>query len=102
MDEDPSHAEAPLDQSKEATPPESPAVSPKTSQPQAPADADFSALYLRTVTSEFADDLERLRGAKDFKDSSVPVLVEALKQGAGLYSMEEQERLRRAWGKEGV
>lgn len=38
----------------------------------------------------FADDLEKLRSAPDFKDSSVPILVKALKQGSALF--DEKQR----------
>ena len=41
---------------------------------------------MQQVTREFADDLDRIRGASDFNEErSVPVLVQALKQGASLY-----------------
>lgn len=58
---------------------------------------DFAAQYLRHVTSEFADEIERLRKAKDFRDSSVPILVEALKQGSEMYSVDERTRLAKGW-----
>jgi ribosome assembly protein 3 len=32
---------------------------------------DFSAIYLRKIASEFADDLDKVREAQDFKASSV-------------------------------
>lgn len=65
-----------------------PAVPSKT--PQEKLDADFEVFYLRQVTSEFAGDLEKLRSAPDFKDSSVPVLVRALKQGTTTFSDDEK------------
>ncbi len=54
---------------------------------------DFEALYLRQVTKEFADDLDKLRRAGDFTDASVPILVDALKQGAAMYSEDERRQL---------
>ena len=43
------------------------------------------------MTAEFADDLDRVRNASDFKDEkSVQVLIEALKGAASLYSEEEK------------
>ena len=52
---------------------------------------DFNAWYLRLVTNEFASDLDKLRKAPDFKESSVPMLIRALKQGAELFSEEEKK-----------
>ncbi|CAE7210927.1 hypothetical protein PTNB73_09103 [Pyrenophora teres f. teres] len=54
---------------------------------------DFSAIYLRKVAAEFADDLDKVREAKDFKASSVPMLIHALKQGESLFSVEERRRV---------
>ena len=54
--------------------------------------ASFEALYLRQATAEFADELDRLRGAADFSDRSVPMLVEALRQGAARFSEAERRR----------
>lgn len=52
----------------------------------------FEAVYLQQATKEFADDLEKLRVAGDFKpDKSVPILIEALKQGASCYSTAEKQ-----------
>ena len=59
--------------------------SSSSSSPQKKA-SDFESWYLQQVTREFADDLDRIRGASDFNEErSVPVLVQALKQGASLY-----------------
>ena len=54
---------------------------------------DFSAIYLRKVAAEFADDLDKVREAQDFKASSVPMLIHALKQGESLFSVEERRRV---------
>jgi ribosome assembly protein 3 len=71
--------------------PSSPTLSqpaqPSSTQPEA---QDFSSWYLSAVTSEFADDIEKLRSATDFKDSSVGILIEALKEGAELFGEEER------------
>ena len=56
-----------------------------------PKQPDFDAWYLRLVTDEFASDLDKLRKAPDFKESSVPILIRALKQGAELFSEEEKK-----------
>ena len=60
---------------------------PKTTQ------EDFSAIYLRKIASEFADDLDKVREAQDFKASSVPMLIHALKQGESLFSGVEKGRV---------
>jgi ribosome assembly protein 3 len=54
---------------------------------------DFSSIYLRKVTAELADDLDKVREAKDFKSSSIPMLIHALKQGGSMYSAEEKRRV---------
>lgn len=53
----------------------------------------FDDFYLQQITHEFADDLDKIRKASDFKERSLPVLVAALKQGASSYTEEE----RRGW-----
>lgn len=68
--------------------------SPSAGSPQVAATEDlFENWYLRAVTKQFANDLERLRSAPDFKDSSVPILIKALKQGAGLFDHKQRDRL---------
>ena len=54
------------------------------------AGAVFDNLYLRTVTEAFGNDLEKLRKAPDFKESTVPILIEALRQGSSIFSEEEK------------
>jgi ribosome assembly protein 3 len=53
---------------------------------------EFESIYLRKVTAELADDLDKVREAKDFKSSSLPMLIHALKQGGSMYSAEEKRR----------
>ncbi|KAI4930528.1 uncharacterized protein J4E92_004360 [Alternaria infectoria] len=72
-----------------ASPPPKQAVSKASQQAQ----DDFGALYLRKIAAEFADDLDKVREAPDFKASSVPMLIHALKQGESLYSVEERKRV---------
>jgi ribosome assembly protein 3 len=59
---------------------------------------DFAAIYLRKVTAELGDDLDKVREAKDFKSSSIPMLIHALKQGGSMYSAEEKRRVLSAAG----
>jgi ribosome assembly protein 3 len=40
---------------------------------------------------EFHEDLDKIRSSADFKDSSVPILVNALRQGQSLFSEEEKK-----------
>lgn len=53
----------------------------------------FGDIYLRKVAAELADDLDKVREAQDFKASSIPMLVHALRQGESLFSAEEKRRV---------
>lgn len=72
-------------------------MSPPTSKSETTAhntDGSFEDFYLQQITNEFADDIDKIRQASDFKETmSLPVLVAALKQGATIYTEEE----RRDW-----
>ncbi|KAK2022752.1 hypothetical protein LX32DRAFT_496223, partial [Colletotrichum zoysiae] len=57
------------------------------------ASQEFTAFYLQRTTQEFAEDLDKVREADDFKADSVPFLVHALQQGTALYSTLDQERV---------
>lgn len=67
-------------------------VSKKPKMPASPHE-DFSAIYLRKIAAELADDLDKVREAQDFKANSVPMLIHALKQGESIYSAEEKRRV---------
>ncbi|EXF77247.1 hypothetical protein CFIO01_04052 [Colletotrichum fioriniae PJ7] len=54
---------------------------------------DFTAYYLQRTTQEFAEDLDKVRAADDFKAESLPFLIHALQQGTALYSVRDQERV---------
>ncbi|KAI6885242.1 hypothetical protein KC318_g15731 [Hortaea werneckii] len=56
-------------------------------------DQAFEEFYLRQATKEFANDLDKLRSASDFKASSVPMLIDALKQGTVCFSREERAKV---------
>ena len=56
---------------------------------------------MQRATTEFSEDLDRLRGADDFKDDALPLLVHALHQGTTLFSMEEQKRIVMAGSEDG-
>ena len=51
----------------------------------------FESFYLRQSTKEFSEDLEKLRNANDFRgQSSVELLVGALKQGTSTFAKDER------------
>ena len=53
----------------------------------------FESFYMKQVTTEFADDLDKIRNASDFDEKSLPILIEALKQGTSMYSEEEKRKV---------
>jgi ribosome assembly protein 3 len=55
--------------------------------------AAFAQFCTRRAAQEFAEDLDRVRQAEDFQGDALPLLVAALQQSAGLYSIEEQRRV---------
>ncbi|KAJ4290990.1 hypothetical protein N0V90_010186 [Kalmusia sp. IMI 367209] len=76
----------------------SPAPAPANARAQQESAEEFSSIYLRKVTTELADDLDKVRDAQDFRASSLPMLVHALRQGASIYSTEQQRRVANAMG----
>jgi ribosome assembly protein 3 len=62
-----------------------------------PSDAvvkdQFASFYLQSAAKELAEDLDKVRGADDFKADSVPFLVHALQQGAMQFSAADQRRV---------
>ena len=54
--------------------------------------AAFAKYYMQRSTTEFAEDLDKIRGADDFKDDALPLLINALQQGTSMFSIEEQRR----------
>jgi len=54
---------------------------------------DFASFYLRTITKELSDDLDKIRSANDFSEKSVPILIHALQQGHQIFSNEERETI---------
>jgi len=53
----------------------------------------FEDFYLRQATSEFGNDLDKLRNAGDFNVKSVALLVDVLKQGTVCFSKEERVKV---------
>ena len=68
------------------------------SQSSPPPKEDFESYYMKQVTAEFADDIDKLRNAPDFSEQSVPVLINALRQGANAFSEEEKETIMKGRG----
>jgi len=48
---------------------------------------------MQRATQEFAEDLDKVRGADDFRDDSLGILVGALRQGTEGFSPEERRRI---------
>jgi ribosome assembly protein 3 len=69
-------------------------AAPPVEAPKADHEQAFESFYLRHAAMEFSDDLDKLRSANDFKgQSSVELLVGALKQGGACFSKEERSRV---------
>lgn len=54
---------------------------------------EFQQFYMKLVTTEFGDDLEALRKSKGFNNNSLPILVEALKQGVNVFDADVQKQI---------
>ncbi|KAI1847709.1 hypothetical protein JX266_006204 [Neoarthrinium moseri] len=55
--------------------------------------SDFASYYLQQATKELAEDLDKVRGADDFKGDALPLLIKALQQGTALFSPADQQRI---------
>ncbi|KAK6069611.1 hypothetical protein SCUP234_05390 [Seiridium cupressi] len=64
------------------------------------ASAEFTSYYLQQATKEFAEDLDKVRGADDFKGDALPMLIKALQQGTALFPLADQRRILDAGKKE--
>jgi len=64
-----------------------------TKTPDADVNSEFTSYYLHRATQEFAEDLDKVRTAEDFKNDALNVLVNALQQGTAMFSPEEQRRV---------
>ncbi|OAF99702.1 uncharacterized protein CC84DRAFT_1169218 [Paraphaeosphaeria sporulosa] len=84
---------SPASASTSPAPPSAPTTLPAKSKVLPKDPEEFSAIYLKKITSELADDLVKVRDAQDFKDSSLKMLIHALKQGSSIYSAEEKRRV---------
>lgn len=54
---------------------------------------DFTSYYLQRATNEFAEDLDKVRNADDFKNNAILLLVNALQQGTATFSPADQRRV---------
>ncbi|KAI1809604.1 ribosome-assembly protein 3-domain-containing protein [Poronia punctata] len=57
----------------------------------------FTSYYLQQSTSEFAEDLDKIRSADDFKRDALPMLVKSLRQGTSMFSAAHQMRILEAY-----
>lgn len=57
------------------------------------AQEEFTSFYLQQATKEFAEDLDKVRTADDFKGDALPMLIKALQQGTALFSPADQKRI---------
>lgn len=57
---------------------------------------EFASYYLQQSTKEFAEDLDKIRSADDFKGDAVAMLVKSLRQGTSLFSAADQKRVLKA------
>ncbi|KAI0424884.1 ribosome-assembly protein 3-domain-containing protein [Xylaria sp. FL1042] len=55
--------------------------------------ADFTSYYLQQSTKEFAEDLDKIRSADDFKGDALPMLIKSLQQGTSMFSAVDQKRI---------
>lgn len=68
-------------------------VSPAAQQQpddDAKAEEAFTSFYLRQMTTEFAEDLDKIRSASDFNNKNIGMLVDALKQGGSCFGKDER------------
>ena len=68
---------------------------PLRSEPESSQNSkrDFASFYLRRITEELADELDKIRSANDFSEGSLPILIHALQQGQSIFSEEEKRRV---------
>ncbi|KAI1080284.1 ribosome-assembly protein 3-domain-containing protein [Whalleya microplaca] len=54
---------------------------------------EFSSYYLQQCTKEFAEDLDKIRNADDFKGDAVAMLINSLQGGTSMFSAADQKRV---------
>jgi len=85
-------------QTWEATPPKNASKSQKMVEGTSLLTEDevstaFTGYYMQKATTEFSDDLDRIRGSDDFQDDALSLLIQALQQGTSIFSVEDQRRV---------
>ena len=60
------------------------------------AEEAFTSFYLRQMTTEFAEDLDKIRSAGDFNNRSIGMLVNALKQSNSCFANDERINIGRS------
>ncbi|RPB29489.1 hypothetical protein L211DRAFT_19310 [Terfezia boudieri ATCC MYA-4762] len=58
----------------------------------------FEEYYMQLITSEFGEELNQVRKAKDFGERSLPMLVRALKLGVNVFDIGEKRTVVRSLG----
>lgn len=48
---------------------------------------------MQSVATEFAEELDSVRSADDFRDDALPLLLKALHQGTNTFSLNDQRRV---------
>ena len=80
---------------KDTSPTDRPTAGISSSISESAAEESFQSFYLRKVAEELAEDLDKARSASDFSERSLPILIQALQQGIGVFSKEERIRIGR-------
>lgn len=62
--------------------------------------AAFAGYYMQQATKEFAEDLDKIRTADDFKGDALPLLINSLRQGTSMFTPADQKRVADAAEKE--
>lgn len=55
--------------------------------------SEFKSFYLQQATQEYAEDLDKVRTADDFKNDALSLLIKALEQGTETFTTEEKRRV---------
>lgn len=73
-----------------ASVPDSPTTTDAHTANNQTAEDAFTSFYLRQMTTEFAEDLDKIRSAGDFDNKSITMLVAALQQGRSCFTKDER------------
>jgi ribosome assembly protein 3 len=54
-------------------------------------DGEFESYYVQLMTAEFGEDLDKLRQSNDFQPRSLPLLINALKEGKNMFDANQRK-----------